>query len=285
MSKIIIMQGLPASGKSTWAKEYSSANKDWIRVNRDDLRNMRGEYWIPKQEKLITAWEDSCIDIALDNGYNVILDATNLNDDRNKSRLDKLKAKFPELKSEVKFFDVSLKDCIKRDLRRHDSVGQEVIKGMYDKYLAPKAVKYKEDPRLPGCIIVDVDGTLADKGRRNPFAWDKVSEDIPKKETISMVNSYAEHNDVSLIIFTGRDGCCYEDTRQWLIDNGVKYDAIFIRPEGNCEKDSVIKKRIFEENIRGKYYVDFVVDDRDQVVEMWRKELGLQCYQVDYGDF
>lgn len=282
----MILKGLPASGKSTWAKEHCSQNKDWIRVNRDDLRNMRGDYWIPKQEKLITKWENSSIEIALHSGYNVILDATNLNDDRNKSRIDKLQLAFPGLKVVYKSFtDISLDECIKRDRLRSNSVGKKVIKGMYDKYLAPEPVVYREERTLPRCIIVDVDGTLADKNNRSPYDWDKVSEDTPKKKVINMVNSYANYNNVSIIIFTGRDGSCEEDTRRWLIDNKVMFDAMYIRPKGNMEKDSIIKKIMFEENIRGKYQVDFVVDDRDQVVEMWRKEIGLQCFQVDYGDF
>lgn len=57
-----------------------------------------------------------------------------------------------------------------------------------------------------------------------------------------------------------------------------------MRPEGNNEKDSIIKRRMFDEYIRGKYYVDFVLDDRNQVVEMWRN-MGLTCLQVAEGDF
>ena len=57
-----------------------------------------------------------------------------------------------------------------------------------------------------------------------------------------------------------------------------------MRPEGNNEKDSIIKKRIYEDHIKGKFNVEFVLDDRNQVVEMWR-ELGLTCLQVAEGDF
>ena len=135
--KISILKGLPASGKSTWAKYWCNRNKDWIRVNRDDLRNMRGEYWVPKQEKLITKWENSCIDIALSAGYNVILDATNLNDGRNKGREIELKEKFKDIEIHYKTFDLPLDECIVRDLKRADSVGEKVIRGMYDTYLAP----------------------------------------------------------------------------------------------------------------------------------------------------
>ena len=46
-----------------------------------------------------------------------------------------------------------------------------------------------------------------------------------------------------------------------------------------------IKKEIVDEHIKGKYFVKFVLDDRDQVVDMWRKEMGYACLQVNYGDF
>lgn len=282
--KLLILKGLPASGKSTWAKQYCSKNKDWVRINRDDLRNMRGEYWIPKQETLITEWEDSCVILSLKQGLNVILDSTNLNKDRNKYRVEKLKVDFPDLVVEYKFFDISLEDCIKRDLKRVDSVGESVIRNMYDKYLAPENAIYKEDESLERAVIFDVDGTLAEMYNRSPYDWHKVGFDLPKMEVIRLAKLY-KVNGFKLIIFTGRDGSCLSETQDWLLKNGVDYDEVHIRPEGNNEKDSVIKKELFEKNIRGKYYVELVVDDRNQVVDMWRKELGLTCLQVNYGDF
>ncbi len=119
---------------------------------------------------------------------------------------------------------------------------------------------------------------------RRPVAWDRVGEDLPKDEIIDLANMYKKFG-YKLIIFTGRDGSCLKLTEDWLFEQGVNYDEIHIRPEGDQRKDSIIKKELFEENIRGKYFIDTVVDDRDQVVKMWRKELGLTCLQVDYGNF
>lgn len=125
--------GLPASGKSTWAKQFVQKNTDWIRVNRDELRNMRGQYWIPKQEGMITAWEDACIMEALKRGYNVIVDATNLKHAKNLGRYQTYKKIDPELVIDCKFFtDVSLEECIERDNNREESVGEDVIRRMYE---------------------------------------------------------------------------------------------------------------------------------------------------------
>jgi hypothetical protein len=57
-----------------------------------------------------------------------------------------------------------------------------------------------------------------------------------------------------------------------------------MREEGSNERDSIVKHRMFEGNIRGKYFIEYILDDRNQVVEMWRN-MGLTCLQVADGDF
>ncbi len=133
-------------------------------------------------------------------------------------------------------------------------------------------------------VIFDIDGTLAKMVGRSPYDWNRVHEDKANTPIVNMLSLY-ESNGYEIIIFTGRDGSCKELTKEWLTDNEIFYSELHIRPEGNTEKDAIIKRRMFEENIRGKYYCEMVVDDRDQVIEMWRTELGLTCLQVDYGDF
>ena len=67
------MVGPPASGKTSWSKEFVKGKSTWIRVNRDDLRLMCGDYWIPSREKLINTLEETTITSALEQGYNVII--------------------------------------------------------------------------------------------------------------------------------------------------------------------------------------------------------------------
>ncbi len=134
--KILILRGLQASGKSTFAKEFVANNIDWVRVNRDDLRNMRGKYWIPEQERLITKWERDCVYAALCSGYNVILDATNLNSKFLKDFKQFFEKAVEGTIIEEKFFEVPLEECIRRDsLRTEGKVGAEVIMNTYKKYL------------------------------------------------------------------------------------------------------------------------------------------------------
>lgn len=144
---------------------------------------------------------------------------------------------------------------------------------------------YDEKPNLPHCVIFDIDGTLALKGNRSPYDWARVGEDTPNKPIVRLFQDLGSEGGYKMIVFSGRDGSCRDATDKWLTDHQIYYSELYMRPAGNNEKDSIIKKRMFEEHIRGKFYCDFVVDDRNQVVKMWREELGLTCLQVAEGDF
>lgn len=138
---------------------------------------------------------------------------------------------------------------------------------------------------LRKAIIVDIDGTLAKMNGRSPFDWSRVGEDSVNQPIKTLVMAMKKLQLYTIIIFSGRDGVCRTETINWLIENRIHYDKLFMREEGNNEKDSIVKRRLFDTFINGKYEVEFVLDDRNQVVDMWRKDLGLTCLQVDYGDF
>lgn len=136
---------------------------------------------------------------------------------------------------------------------------------------------------IPKAIIVDIDGTLAKMNGRSPFDWARVGEDKVNHPVRNIVMAMQKTHVV--IIFSGRDAVCRTETINWLNDNRIHYTKLFMREEGNNEKDAIIKRRLFDTYIKDKYEIDFVLDDRNQVVDMWRKDLGLTCLQVDYGDF
>ncbi len=79
--KLIIMQGIPGSGKSYYARELLKKDKSdkTVIVNRDIIRSMMGEYWVPKREGLVTEIELASIRAGLQDLYTVIVDAINLN--------------------------------------------------------------------------------------------------------------------------------------------------------------------------------------------------------------
>lgn len=139
---MLILQGPPASGKTTWSKQFCEDNPNWIRINRDDIRKMSGKYWVPSREALISAYEESLINIALNRKYNVIIDATNLNPET-MSRWRGIAANF-NVKLETKEFYVPFEEAVKRDKNRDLQIGEDVILGFYRRYY-PERLKQELD--------------------------------------------------------------------------------------------------------------------------------------------
>lgn len=285
MQELILIKGLPGSGKSMWAKDLMSKNPfKYKRVNKDLLREMVdfNEY-SGKSEKYILKLRDNLILTALQNSFSVIVDDTNLNP-LHETHIRDLVKTFKDLQFKVKFIDTPIKECISNDLRRLNSVGSEVIMDMYNKWLKPASVIVKHNPKLPYCIIVDIDGTVALKGDRKPFEWDKVGLDKPNTSIIDLVNAYIAETSNFLIFVSGRDECCRDETEKWLDDKLDYSYTLFMRPKDDFRKDIIIKREIYENEILNKYNVDFVLDDRNCVVEQWR-DMGLTCLQVAEGNF
>ena len=138
---------------------------------------------------------------------------------------------------------------------------------------------------LPLAWIVDVDGTLAIHCFRSPYDWRLASTDTPNRPVVVAVQALAAHPDVSAIIaISGREERARQVTAKWLNDSGVPYDELLMRADGDYRPDDVVKEEIFRRRIQHRYSVAGVIDDRDRVVQMWRR-IGLVCFQVADGKF
>lgn len=144
------------------------------------------------------------------------------------------------------------------------------------------------DPAAPDgrvrAALIDIDGTLAERGNRSPFDWSRVGEDQPRPAVIELVQTIATAGRHRIILLSGRDEVCRVQTEMWLSAQGVPFDELHMRPRKDNRKDSILKEELYRTRIEGRYLVAFVVDDRDQVVKMWRS-LGLDCFQVAEGAF
>lgn len=291
-----IYRGIPASGKTTAALAALASGEKITRVNRDDIRFQSfGKYW-GVDEDHVTALEHGAVRAGLKRGYDVINDATNLRA-RNVRGLLKIAA---ELGAGVEYrdFPIDLVTALERDAKREKSVGEAVIRDFYRRYTRDSRLPALPEPfaprvfrphvhtyGLPRAILVDIDGTLAHipEGGRSPYDGTRVHEDIFDETVASIVARYRDWGGY-VILMSGRKSEYREVTEKWLGHHRFDYDYFYMRADGDDRNDAIVKDELFEKYIAGKFNVDFVLDDRNRVVDMWRAK-GLKCLQVAPGDF
>jgi predicted kinase len=297
------MRGLPSSGKSTRAYELA-AETGAVVVNRDSLRKMLHDtLWSGKSEleDQVTIAEDAQVRAFLEANVSVIVDATHLN--------PKFLRKWAKLAGqvgaefEVVDLDTPVDECRRRDHARMlvggRYVGDAVIERMARQWPKRPVVAAAEPmvidpvefiPGLPDAVVFDVDNTLAMNTGRSPYDYTRVHEDVVD-ESVAWINDViADAGGVRIFIVSGRDDTCREQTAKWLDDNGIIYHELLMRDTindrkcGNKVADTAVKYRLFQENLRGKYNVRMVFDDRNSVVQQWRA-MGLKCAQMELGAF
>ena len=307
MKKIIVLQGPPACGKSTKAKELLNqyGTDKAVIVCRDSIREACGEYWVPDREDYISDLENMAVDRALVRGLIPIIDATNLN----KKTTNKWIKMAEGHDAEIEWIEVIVpyQEALKRDSNpdRKRPVGKKVLRDFYKRYY-PHLIAPMSDERYMldwdaskrKAIIVDIDGTLALRNNRSPFDYNKACGDTADFRMCNIIASLIESEENYEVFFlTGREdtGNCRKITEEWidthvytkLGHNGFLPEdnwTLLMRPEGEDRSDEIIKKEIWEAKIKPWYDVVAVFDDRDRVVKMWRNE-GLLCLQPYYGDF
>lgn len=307
MAKLTALRGLSGSGKSTRAAEIAKDTGAVI-VNRDSLRKMLFNVpWTGKQEDedRVTIAEKAQVRALLKSGTSVVSDNTYLNAG-NLRQMAKIASQCGA-EFEVVDIEATVEECIARDAERaangERAVGEAVIRKQASRYprknwpkvvapepFTPEPVEF--DPDLEDAVIFDIDGTLAHipEGGRSPYDYTRVHEDALDFNVAWMNDLISEAGDVRVFIVSGRKDECRVATLQWLDDNQIHYDELLMRgPQdrnrsGGDLPDFIVKHRLFNDHIRGKYNIRMVFDDRDQVVKLWR-QLGLTCAQVAYGNF
>lgn len=144
-------------------------------------------------------------------------------------------------------------------------------------------------------VIFDIDGTLAIiEHRREKLKnglrkdWDSffmaMEEDqlnIPIKEIYDL---FYDSKKYKIVIVSGRPERYREITKSWLRSHDIFYDNLYMRKDGDRRSDVEVKQDILTHLVSGGYDIVFSIDDRDSVVEMWRKN-GITCLQCARGDF
>lgn len=290
------MRGLPASGKSTYAKKLVKENPGvYKRINRDEMREMLDGYHFSKSnEKFVKKLRDWLITEALRDGKHAIVDDTNLSE-KNINRITDLANNYrkqtgEQVKVEVKEITIDVEEAIARDAKRERPVGRRQIEKMHRQFYAKDGKKgrgpyyMEQDKALPKAILCDIDGTLAIIEGRSPFDASLCEQDALNEPIANIVKAeYAAGTTVFL--FTGRMDSHQTQTENWLKKHEIPYHKLVMRKYEDVRKDSIVKTEFFDTHIRDQYFVKYVLDDRNQVVDMWRLDIGLPCLQVNYGDF
>lgn len=301
---LIICRGIQGSGKSTWAKQWCREDPEHrVRFNNDDICNMLGDYWVPNREKLVTEAKANMITFALIKGYDVVVDNMNLNPKEDEwirtlcANIEKDKGIHVDI--EYKDFWTPVEECIRRDAMRPNPIGEKVIRQTWRRYkdfiiheeiMAAKAKSLVQDTNLPAAIIVDMDATVCLNTSGRPFYGEGAAEgmltDEPITPVIELIRNFCDNYPAKLIILTGREDTpeVRKATEQWLENNWLHPDILLMRPAKSFTAGSMCKKKLYEDNIKGKFYIPFVLEDNCKCVEMWRNE-GLICLQPNEGKF
>lgn len=282
MAKMTICIGLPASGKSTKAKELV-ANGNTVRINKDLLRTMLHFDKFSRNNESNT--RDAARGLAsmyLANDTNIIIDDTNLNPGTLQSWKDLAKQHNAHIEY-ADMRDVSVEECIRRDIHRK-SVGMHVIQKM--------ALQYLNYLIGANVVVCDLDGTLCNISHRQHLAhgetkdWDAFFAGIPddklRKDVETKVHYCCSDTNSQLILVSARPEKCRLDTAKWLNDNcSLHYTALIMREDGDKRPDTEVKNDIYDKYLKQLNIVK-VFDDRPCVIRMWRDK-GLEVVDVGNG--
>lgn len=314
--KIIIFVGLPASGKSTRARELME-DGNVMRVNRDEIRAMLFKKWKGKKEHVVTQIEKASIRSAIADGYDIIVDDTNLN--------PSTRASWENLALELgvsvveESFETPIDTCVLRDSLRTGKahVGRAIIENMALRYnLLPKPAPEQK------VVIFDIDGTLADSDERAEWLnvckvckckepkhhltyvppgeiscytfiaggkdHEKYFQNIDKDKPVVPVIKWAQacyaEGDYVLVVSGRPTDVAGDATVRWLQRYGVDYKHLFMRAGGDYRDDTIIKQEILDKILKWlpKEQIAFAVDDRPRVIRMWKSN-GIKCFDVGKG--
>lgn len=137
--------------------------------------------------------------------------------------------------------------------------------------------------------IFDIDGTIADNTHRQHYLKEnwaaffaEMKHDLPIHSIITLIQII--HRDRStlrarVVLVSGRPECYRQVTEHWLSKYQIPYHQLLMRKDNDQRQDWMVKEDILTTLIKqsGEPPI-FVIDDRQQVVDMWRRH-GLTCLQ------
>lgn len=313
--KLILTRGIPASGKSTWAKSWVAEDPTHrVRFNWDDLRNMMGPYWVPERENtgILKDLRSTFLLRMMEHQWDIVCDNMNLNPKEAeffKREVDNFNSTYcwegnannkEPYEIEYRDFFIPVEECIRRDSMRQNPIGEAIIKQTWNRYrtmictLENEKVASRINPYRDGfekAIVFDLDATLSFNLTGRPYWGEGCAEGI-KNDTentplVNLFKTLQQNGSYKMIVLTGREGT--EDvinaSEQWLTDHGIDTKEILFvfRPKGSKVKGTEYKLNTLKD-LRNTYDIEFVVDDSQKIVDVLR-ENGYTVLQPNEGKF
>ena len=257
-------------------------------VSRDIIRQSFGVVGkgvlSTEDERTVTGIEMDLLRRSISEGRSVIVDNTNLDTRRASQYATEAHILGVEFE-EINLYEAGSDDLyVSRSDIPENIVLRQIRSAKKMTPLEPRVELIKPlvpsgDVFQPACFIFDIDGTLANSdGLRSPYDYSRVQFDKPYEDLIYV----AEDLSVSgshIVIVSGRDEECREQTVNWLDNQGVRYNKLFMRKHRDTRHDAQVKYEIARDLIVPNYYIRGVFDDRTRIVNCWRS-MGIRTYQV-----
>ena len=148
-------------------------------------------------------------------------------------------------------------------------------------------------------VIFDLDGTLALIDKRRDLSqkpdgkmdWDvffdpaNIALDQPNQPVIDLLQMFINRN-MRIVILSGRSDVTFNATTDWLLQHGILYHQLLMRPQDKLylPDDQLKKQWIDTDPYIDKRDIFAIFDDRQRVVDMWRAN-GFTTFQVADGNF
>lgn len=286
------MAGPPGSGKTTAIKQHPFLSK-LTRISQDEMG----------KEGHFEAFTE-----AIKKGENVVVDRMNFNKKQRRRYIES--AKKAGYRVDIAIQHTPKEACYSRCIKRegHETIktkedAQSAIDFFFKNYERPEPDEADSISNLGWsdghtmCIVCDLDGTLANVDHRRKYVrvekpdkpnwkkfFDKMVDDPVNTWCSELITMMSDR--YPIVYATGRPADYEFETKGWLEKNGLMLGGakLFMREAGDYRSDRIVKQNILDFEIKTRYDILFVVDDRKQVVDMWRDNsyTVLQCAEGNF---